>query len=112
MSADPSSSSCKKHLQFRQRQEHRQKTVAVLGWAPWRGWKMVGFWADGNGANKKGHANELAVGRAGETWRSPRLVAKRMDSVSPEMVTPTVKGGLQEREWPGGWVGVPLGWWS
>lgn len=68
---------------------------------------MVGFWADGNGANEKGHANELAVGRAGETRRSPRLVAKRMDSVSPETVTPTVKGGLQEREWPGGWVGVP-----
>lgn len=53
----------------------------------------------------KGHANELGVVGAGEALRSPRFMAKTM-------VISTVKGGLQEGEWPGGWVGVPLGWWS
>lgn len=56
-------------------------------------------------SQQEGHANELGVVGAGEALRSPRFMAKTM-------VMSTVKGGLQEGEWPGGWVGVPQGWCS
>lgn len=53
---------------------------------------MMGFWADGNGTNRKGHANELGVIGAGAALRSPRFMAKTMVISTEKEVCRRVSG--------------------